>query len=122
MFPLGAPGVALLVLRVCVAATLVADGTDYGGRVTSFWMLCPIVLTSVCLCFGFLTPYCAALSCLMEFRAYAIHAGPDIFHVVISVLTSAVLAILGPGGYSIDARIFGRRLLSLPPRQFHHPD
>ena len=32
-------------------------------------------------------------------------------------LTSAALALLGPGAYSVDARLFGRRLLVVPPRK-----
>ena len=44
----------------------------------------------------------------------------QIFHLVISILISAALAILGPGAYSVDARIFGRKLLTVPSR--HRPD
>ncbi|MGD0796884.1 MAG: hypothetical protein ABR910_04090 [Acidobacteriaceae bacterium] len=31
-----------------------------------------------------------------------------------SILEGAILAVLGPGAYSVDSRIFGRRLLTLP--------
>jgi hypothetical protein len=33
-----------------------------------------------------------------------------------SILSGGAVALLGPGAYSIDARIFGRHLLSIPPR------
>jgi hypothetical protein len=56
----------------------------------------------------------------MEFGAFSVTGGQEIFHLVISISISAALAILGPGAYSVDARIFGRKLLTVPPR--HRPD
>jgi uncharacterized membrane protein YphA (DoxX/SURF4 family) len=117
MFASGVPGAALFVLRVSVAATLLEDGTGHGTPVTSLWMLLPIILTATFLCLGLLTPICASLCCLMEFYSLTISGGQDMFHLVMSILTSAVLAMLGPGAYSVDGRIFGRRLLIVPPRQ-----
>lgn len=117
MFPLGAPGVALFVLRVCVAATLLVDGTAHWTHVTSLWMLVPMALTAICLCLGLLTPCCAFLSCLIEFCTLTLAGRQDMLRLVISILTSAALALLGPGAYSVDSRIFGRRLLNVPPRQ-----
>lgn len=117
MFPIGAPGAALFVLRISVGATLLVDGTIHCVLVTSLWVLLPVALTATCLCLGFLTPYCAALCGLMELYTLTVAGGHDSFNLVISVLTSVVLAILGPGAYSVDARIFGRRLLAVPPRQ-----
>jgi hypothetical protein len=122
MFPAGAPGAALFVLRVSVAASLLVDGTAHWALVTSLWILLPIALTALCLCLGLLTPYSASLCCLIELSALTIVAGQDRFHLVIAILTSAVLAILGPGAFSVDARIFGRRLLTVPPRPRPHSD
>jgi hypothetical protein len=56
----------------------------------------------------------------MEFCALSVTGGQDIFHLVISILISAALAILGPGAYSVDALIFGRKLLTVASR--HRPD
>ena len=122
MFPSRVQGAALLVLRVSVAATLLEDGTGHWTLVTSLWMLLPVILTATCLCLGLLTPICASFCCLMEFYSLTITGRQDMFHLVTSILTSAVLATLGPGAYSVDARIFGRRLLTVPPRQLHHSD
>jgi hypothetical protein len=41
--------------------------------------------------------------------------GANEFHLAISILNAAILAVLGPGAYSIDARIFGRRILDVTP-------
>jgi hypothetical protein len=53
----------------------------------------------------------------MEFCALSVTGGQDIFHLVISILISAALAILGPGAYSVDALIFGRKLLTVASRR-----
>src|SRR5580658_11148679 len=108
MFPARAPGAALFVLRVSVAANLLVDGTAHWTLVTSLWILLPIALTALCLCLGLLTPYCASLCCLIEVCALTIAAGQDRFHLVIAILTSAVLAILGPGASRLEPVFFGR--------------
>jgi hypothetical protein len=96
-------GAALFLLRISVAATLVANGTAHRFPVMPFWIL--------------LTPYCAAFSGLIQMGiAISIGSGSRL-DVAISSLDSFVLAVLGPGAYSVDARLFGRRLLTFPPRE-----
>jgi len=46
-----------------------------------------------------------------------VNHGQSGFSLAIAALDSAVLAVLGPGAYSIDARIFGWRTLTVPPRR-----
>jgi hypothetical protein len=58
----------------------------------------------------------------MEVYILVATRGEDMFHMVISILTGVALAVLGPGAYSIDARIFGRRLLTVPPRKQPYSD
>jgi hypothetical protein len=36
---------------------------------------------------------------------------------VFLILNSASLALLGPGGYSVDARMFGRRVMVVRPKR-----
>ena len=117
MFPLGAAGVALLILRVSVAATLVFDGTAHWVLLTSFWIALAFAVPTILLCLGLLTPFCSALSCLVLLVVLIANRGQDDFHLVIAILNGGILSVLGPGAYSIDARIFGRRLLTLPPRR-----
>jgi hypothetical protein len=116
MFPTGMAGAALLVLRVTVAATLVFDGTVHWALMTSFWILSGFAVPAILLCLGFLTPYCSALSCLIQLGVL-ISTGQNEFNLAISILNSGILAILGPGAYSIDAHIFGRRLLIVASRK-----
>jgi UPF0716 family protein affecting phage T7 exclusion len=64
---------------------------------------------------GFLTPIlaliCGALKiCALIGSAHWIGA-----LVVLALLLSCAVAMLGPGAYSLDAKMFGRRVVLLPP-------
>jgi len=117
MFPTGTAGAALFLLRISVAATLVVDGIANWAPVTSFWILLAIAISAIFLSFGFLTPYSAAVSGLIHFGILLTVSGDGQFHAATSVVYCVILAVLGPGAYSIDACVFGRRLLTISPRK-----
>jgi uncharacterized membrane protein YphA (DoxX/SURF4 family) len=117
MFPTGPAGAALWILRVSVAAKLFVEGTAHWTLVTSFWTFLGFAAVAMFLCLGLLTPYCATATCLIMLGVLLMAGGSNQFETFISILNSAALALLGPGAYSIDARIFGRRLLTVPPRR-----
>jgi uncharacterized membrane protein YphA (DoxX/SURF4 family) len=114
MFPTGPAGFALLVLRILVAAMVLVDGTAQTAWMTSLWTQLSFGILAAALGAGFLTPYCASFCSLEELIALWMTGGHNEFHLILASLTSVVLAILGPGAYSVDARIFGRRLLTVP--------
>jgi uncharacterized membrane protein YphA (DoxX/SURF4 family) len=116
MFPTGTSGAALLILRISVAATLVVDGKPVWGSIASLWMLIVFLLPAASLVLGFLTPYCSILGCILQFAVLLKTGGSDGFPIAMSILNCGAVAILGPGAYSVDARIFGRHLLIIPPR------
>ena len=66
---------------------------------------------------GFLTPYAAAVCAILDLRAAWSAPGEIQFFLWLACLNAVILALLGPGGYSLDSRIFGRRLLHIPPRR-----
>jgi uncharacterized membrane protein YphA (DoxX/SURF4 family) len=74
-------------------------------------------IAGLCLLLGFLTPYCAAVSCLAEGVLCTFSGLTNGFHLGMSALTAAAVAVLGPGAYSLDARIFGRKRITIPPRR-----
>ena len=98
----------MLLLRMLVGVTLIAQTVT---RVSSSdlsayaWALAVLVVVgAVCVLLGFVTPLVAVLIGL---------ASLAVFNVNIVVLSTAI-ALLGPGAFSIDARMFGRREILIP--------
>ncbi|GAB3252729.1 hypothetical protein GCM10027296_19310 [Chitinimonas naiadis] len=121
MFPTGAPGIALILLRLSAATALLAHA---GGQSTAMMPPCLLLglsLLAVFLCLGLLTPIvilpCALLELVSLLRGHAQARPLDI----LLLLNAVALALLGPGAYSVDARFFGRRLIVLPPSQAGKP-
>jgi hypothetical protein len=116
MFPAGLVGVALLLLRVFVALTIVINAADSRALGSSLWVIIAFILATLSLCLGLLTPYFSLLSALLEIGVL-VYAGGNHFQWITSIVGCGILAVLGPGAYSMDSRIFGRRLLKLPVKR-----
>lgn len=117
MFPTGSAGIALFVLRSVVAVTVLVNARTCWTMGSTLIIGGIAVLVGLFLSLGFLTPYCAALSCLLELVLLVTTDAPHRLQLGMSALTAAATAALGPGAYSVDARLFGRRLIKIPPRQ-----
>lgn len=117
MFPAGAAGLGLFALRVSVMATLLYDGAFRGPQPASSWTLLALSIAAMFLLLGLFTPYCSVFCMLVQSSVLLRQESRDEFHVAVNILLSLILALLGPGAYSVDARIFGRRILVLPPRR-----
>jgi uncharacterized membrane protein YphA (DoxX/SURF4 family) len=113
MFPTGLPGIGLIAIRVTVAAMLLVDGSAYAGPQS---MGCAIgsLVAAVCLVSGILTPYAATFAGCLEFWRLCARDSVDLFHLIAAIVVSFALGVLGPGAYSVDNKIFGRRLVNLP--------
>lgn len=114
MFPPGWPGLALLLLRVSVAGALLTE--DYSHRYElSPWIQGIAILLSVALFLGYLTPIAAALGLLFHLVVgYVLNAGASSTEVIVCV-DALALALVGPGAYSLDSYLFGRRVVLRPP-------
>jgi hypothetical protein len=111
MFPTGAAGVALVLLRLSVSALLVANVVLSEDPILHMWELTGLGLLGVSLCLGVFTPVASILTCLIEITALSDLKQLGVTHFIVSILIAASLAMLGPGAYSVDARMFGRRLV-----------
>jgi uncharacterized membrane protein YphA (DoxX/SURF4 family) len=119
-FPAGRPGVGLLALRAAVGASAVVHGvTRFDAEPTVAGVAAGLTLVAggLCLLAGFLTPVAAvAVSVSAAGLAFSWLPLPPSSTVVASPLAAVAalaLALLGPGAYSLDSRLFGRREIVL---------
>jgi len=111
MFPTGAAGVALILLRISVAATLLLIILPQGGPAAPMWESAGLGLLGIAICLGLFTPVSSIACCLIETAMMLDAKDLDLIPVISSILVAASLGLLGPGAYSLDARMFGRRLV-----------
>jgi uncharacterized membrane protein YphA (DoxX/SURF4 family) len=126
-FPAGLPGVGLLLLRVVVGAALVAHGVlclASSDRITLVVSVSTalLLLSGGCLLIGFLTPILSllgGLECLgivwswFPFQLLSPFESKLALAPVIAM--SVAIALLGPGAFSLDARLFGWKEIVIPP-------
>jgi len=115
MFPNGWPGRALLLLRLVVGSFLIHDGIVglmAAPQRESIVVHVIATIAGILLLLGLWTPITGALVALTEL--WVALTGTD--HLRSTLLLAAmgiVIAILGPGALSIDARLFGRKRLDI---------
>ena len=119
MFPDGRAAFALLCLRVSVIATLFlgVQLAQPNSQVLT-WVAAVLAFS---LCVGFATPICASLCCLLEIYFLLGARGAVTPCVTVSALVALALALLGPGAYSVDARLFGRKKIIFRARADAEP-
>ena len=110
----GWPGAGLLLLRL-----LTGGGLLYGG-IASAWHapLAPPVIAAgggVLLLLGLYTPFAGVVAAIVE--AWIAFSHPGNLWAPIELMSLGLsLAMIGPGAWSIDARLFGRK--QIDPSQF----
>jgi len=115
MFPNGWPGRGLLLLRLGVGILLTHDGL---AELLSASQLHGMVRQSlatgagILLLIGSFTPIAGVLVILVEL--WTALTGADSLRTCILLATAgAALAMLGPGFWSVDARLFGRKRIDI---------
>jgi hypothetical protein len=106
---------ALLILRLSAAAALLVNGAEH-PFLSEASTLVSVALPASALSLGFITPYASGISCLLQFIPVIRFGDQPAFPIIISIVNTAALGILGPGAYSLDALIFGRRLVRVSAR------
>jgi len=116
MFPRGGPGFALLLLRISVAATLLVSQAGRPDPSLFHLLFVGAVFLSIALAIGISTPVVSSIVCVYAIADLLIGLRFD-WLVVSLFLNSIALALLGPGAYSLDARLFGLRVMVMSPRK-----
>jgi putative oxidoreductase len=107
----GWPGVGLLLQRILTTALLVRFGIFGLTSTSSFASLIPVVVSSgagVLLLVGLWTPIVGTLIAAIEIWTLVTHINDPWLPIILATL-GATAAMIGPGAWSIDARLFGRK-------------
>jgi len=125
-FPDGWPGTGLLLLRVGAAIPLVYfgfAGTAGAAEQSLHVALCLVAAAGgLLLLLGLWTPVAGIAVAIDElWIAFSPHFSQmydQRLHILLAVLAAAI-AMLGPGAWSVDARIFGRKRFEIDGRDRH---
>jgi len=119
-FPDGPPGIGLLCLRVGAGIALIHYGVSglSGEALVGPLTVASDVIAAVAgilLLAGLWTPIAGAVVAMMELSIAVLANGDPSIHLLLAVL-GAGLAMLGPGAWSVDARLFGRKRFDIRDR------
>ena len=117
-FANGWPGTGLLLLRLLTGATLLHYGILGLSEAPQFASIAPQVIgagAGILLLVGLWTPVAGALVAIVEVWIAFSRPGDTWIPIMLAAL-GAALAMVGPGAWSVDARIFGRKHIDFPER------
>jgi putative oxidoreductase len=118
MFPGGWPGTGLFVLRLAAAVPLIFGGgptardTPQLGLHTMYFATIGV---GILLLAGLWTPVAGGLQAIIEVWSFFSKGDGADLHLFLAAL-GVSLVMLGPGAWSADARLFGRKRIDIRTR------
>jgi uncharacterized membrane protein YphA (DoxX/SURF4 family) len=112
----GWPGVGLLLQRLLTGTTLLYCGITHLGKASQFVPITPDIIgagAGILLLAGLWTPVGGVIVTIVELWVLLSRAGDPLIPLMLANL-GATLAMIGPGAWSIDARLFGRKHIEPP--------
>jgi len=119
-FPNGRPGAGLLLLRIVVGVVIALyclQGLSPAGNSLNIRAFALVrVVGATLILIGFLTPVSAVSVCGASAALWFLGASETFegLNTTFLIAICTALALLGPGAWSIDARLFGRREILIP--------
>jgi len=116
-FPEGWPGTGLLFLRAAATIPLVqfVAGSQGAALPVSVIFQFLAAICSALLTIGLWTPVAGLFLTVSQLSLLVFPSSSGSIHIVLAAL-GAALAMIGPGAWSVDARLFGRKRIRIPQR------
>jgi putative oxidoreductase len=117
-FANGWPGIGLLLQRLLTATALLCDGIGHLTETSHFASTVPYMIADgagIFLLVGLWTPVVGMVVAIVEVLIVCLRAADPSVPLILAAL-GATLAMVGPGAWSIDARLFGRKHIEIPER------
>jgi putative oxidoreductase len=109
-FPDSWPGTALLLLRLCVSTAIAFHGMHSG--ILTGAALCILIAaawtSAALILIGLWTPIAGGVAAVTEV-AEVLTGAPGLLAHIFIIAIAASLVLLGPGAWSIDAYLYGRK-------------
>lgn len=121
-FARGWPGIGLLLLRVAAGGVLAARGIFALGNAASAGaglVQLVVAVVGLLLIIGLWTPAAAAVMVILDLWRMVSRRGDPAVEILLCTLALAI-ALLGPGAWSVDARLFGWKRIDIGPRKYKH--
>lgn len=117
MFPDGWPGAGLFLLRLAAAIPLLIGATPrfFGAPQDGLYGQYISIVVGSLLLAGLWTPVAGALQAIIEVWFGFYQGGEADAHFLLVAL-GVSLVMLGPGAWSVDARLFGRKRIDIRRR------
>ena len=112
----GWPGIGLLIQRMTAGALLLYCAAVILARTSQAAEVAPAIVGAVAgllVLLGLWTPVAGTLIAIVETWSVFKHSTSPLISVTLAIL-GATLAMIGPGAWSVDARLFGRKHISTP--------
>ena len=112
----GWPGGGLLLQRLLTGTVLLYCGITHLGKASQFVPITPHLIGAVAgmlLLVGLWTPAGGLLVTVVELRVVLSRDGDPLIPLMLAIV-GAGLAMIGPGAWSVDARLFGRKHIGPP--------